>query len=103
MADNTAKRIASKASILLRRRTAYNKVFKDTDIYSQIVLTDLRHFCPTDPTMAGAIKDDKDVFINIGRRQVLSRIMSMMNISDEKINEIAAAELKERYNAEREW
>ena len=107
MRDNIITRIASRATQLLRRRTAYTKVFKhensDQAIYSQIVLTDLRRFCPTDPTLAGTVKDQNEVFINIGRRQVLARIMQMINMSDAKINEIAEAELKERYNAQREW
>lgn len=92
--------LASKAAQVLRVRTAYRKVLKEDDKYSQIVITDLRRFCPTDPTLLGAIKDEKQIFINIGRRQVLSRIQKMLNISDEKINAIAEAELKENYNGE---
>lgn len=87
------------AAQMLRRRTAYRNLFKEDDIHAHVVLADLRRFCPTDATYgAGRDINERQVWINIGRRQVLSRIMSAINMSDERINEIAEAELKEKYN-----
>lgn len=86
----------SLATQLLRKRTAYRKLFDPTDIHACIVLADLRKFCPTDATYGtGKEINERQVYINIGRRQVLSRIMSAINMSDERINEIAEAEIKE--------
>ena len=86
----------SLATQLLRKRTAYRKLFDPTDIHARIVLADLRKFCPTDATYgAGKEINERQVYINIGRRQVLSRIMSAINMPDERINEIAEAEIKE--------
>ena len=88
----------SLAAQMLRRRTAYRNVFKENDIHAHIVLSDLRRFCPTDATYgAGKELNMAQVYINIGRRQVLSRIQAAINMSDERINEIAEAELKEKY------
>lgn len=84
------------AAFFLRKRTAYKRVFNDKNIDVHVVLTDLRKFCPTDATYkTGSDINEKLVYINIGRRQVLSRIMSMINMSDDRINEIAEMELKE--------
>lgn len=90
------RKIMSLATQLLRKRTAYRKLFDPTDIHARIVLADLRKFCPTDATYgAGKEINERQVYINIGRRQVLSRIMSAINMPDERINEIAEAEIKE--------
>lgn len=93
------KLVTSIAARVLKRRTAYRNVFKEDDIHALIVLADLRKFCPTDPTYGtGSEINDKQVYINIGRRQVLSRIMAAINLSDERINEIAETEIKENNN-----
>lgn len=96
------KNFISRATTLLRLRTGYNRVFDENNLYTQIVLTDLRKFCPTDPTLNGTITNTNMVYTMIGRRQVLSRIQRLLNIPDERINQIAEAELKEKYNDNRE-
>ena len=103
MITNRVRRLASRAAYWLRKRTAYRKLFYEEDLMAHIVLTDLRQFCPTDATHnAGNPIDEKQVYINIGKRQVLSRIASMCNMSDDRINEIAENEIlqnnKETYD-----
>lgn len=75
---------------LFRKRLAFRQVFNEKDPAAQVVLAELKKICPTDPTSgAGAPLDERQVFINIGRRQVLGHIMSLIHLSDEKLNQIA--------------
>lgn len=80
-------------AVLFRKRLAFRDVFDEKKIASKIVLTELKRICPANPTVgAGTPLDEKQVFINIGRRQVLNHIMGMINMSDEKLNQIAREE-----------
>lgn len=84
--------IAKTAAGLLSIRNSYRRVFCNVD--GEKVLIDLRRICPTDPTLGGEVLEDKQIFINIGKRQVLSRILAIINMSEDKINALAKAEAK---------
>ena len=64
---------------LFRKRLAYKTVFDPAK--------------PANPARgAGCPIDEKKVFINIGRREVLNHILAMTNLSDEKLNALAQEE-----------
>lgn len=78
---------------LFRKRLAFRQVFNDQDPAVKVVLAELKKICPSNPTLgAGAPIDERQVFINIGRRQVLGHIMALIYMSDEKLNQIAREE-----------
>lgn len=80
-----------------RKRAAFREVFNfesKTSNAARVVLAELRKFCPTDPThKAGDPIDERKVLINIGKRQVLSEIMRVINMSDDRIQKIAEQEM----------
>ena len=68
----------------IRRRSAYRDIFNADDPVSRIVLADLKRFCKhnkstfnTDPLMQS--------YLN-GRRDVLERIFSFTNLTEDQIN-----------------
>ena len=78
---------------LFRKRPAYKTVFDPAKPEVKIVLADLAKVCPANPARgAGCPIDEKKVFINIGRREVLNHILAMTNLSDEKLNALAQEE-----------
>lgn len=78
---------------LFRKRLAYQTVFDPTKPEVKIVLADLAKVCPSNPARGtGCPIDEKKVFINIGRREVLNHILAMTNLSDEKLNALAQEE-----------
>lgn len=78
---------------LFRKRLAYKTVFDPTKPEVKVVLTDLARICPASPAKgAGSPIDERKVFINIGRREVLSHIQGMIGLSDEKLNQVAQEE-----------
>lgn len=80
-------------AILFRKRLAFLDVFDDTKPAVKVVLAELKRICPTNPTTgAGNPIDERQVFINIGRRQVLNHILGIINMPDEKLNAIAREE-----------
>lgn len=96
--SNFAQVLYNKVQRMLRKKRAYANVFKEDSIHTQVVLADLRAFCPTDPTLNGSIKNRDQVFVLIGRRQVLSRIQKQLSLSDEEINRIAKTETEVQAN-----
>lgn len=89
--------------LLLRRKRAYVKVFKSDKRAGELVLSDLRALCPTDPTKGtGKQINDKKVYINIGKRQILSHIMAMLELTDEDINLMAKHNNLEKINGRNE-
>ena len=86
------------STILFKKRCAFRKVFDDKEPAVKLVLSEIRRFCPSDPARNALDKkgniDAKQVFINIGRKQVLSFIMAQINMPDERIEEIVREELK---------
>ena len=80
-------------AILFRKRLAFREVFDDKKPAVKVVLAELKRICPSNPTSgAGSPLDEKQVFINIGRRQVLNHILGIIHMSDEKLNQIAREE-----------
>ena len=78
---------------LFRTRLAYKTVFDPVKPEVKIVLADLAKVCPANPARgAGCPIDEKKVFINIGRREVLNHILAMTNLSDDKLNALAQEE-----------
>ena len=78
---------------LFRNRLAYKTVFDPAKPEVKIVLADLAKVCPANPARGtGCPIDEKKVFINIGRREVLNHILAMTNLSDEKLNALAQEE-----------
>lgn len=78
---------------LFRKRLAYQTVFDPTKPEVKIVLADLAKVCPSNPARGtGCPIDEKKVFINIGRREVLNHILAMTNLPDEKLNALAQEE-----------
>lgn len=86
------------STILFKKRCAFRNVFDDKKPAVKTVLSEIRRFCPSDPARNAVNKkgdiDAKQVFINIGRKQVLSFIMTQINMPDERIEEIVREELK---------
>lgn len=82
---------------LFKKRSAFRTVFDSKNKASRLVLAHLRKFCPSDPTKnAGSPIDEKQVYINIGRRQVLSYILTQINMPDEVLTELAREEINGR-------
>ena len=80
-------------AILFRKRLAFRDVFNENKPAAKVVLAELKRICPSNPTTnAGNPIDERQVFINIGRRQVLNHIMGIINMPDEKLNAIAREE-----------
>ncbi|MBE6421359.1 MAG: hypothetical protein E7027_04420 [Elusimicrobium sp.] len=80
-------------AILFRKRLAFREVFDDKKPAVKVVLAELKRICPSNPTSgAGNPLDEKQVFINIGRRQVLNHILGIIHMPDEKLNQIAREE-----------
>lgn len=78
---------------LFRKRLAYQTVFDPSKPEVRIVLADLAKVCPANPAKgAGNPIDEKKVFINIGRREVLNHITALTNLPDEKLNALAQEE-----------
>lgn len=78
---------------LFRKRLAYKTVFDPAKLEVKIVLADLAKVCPANPARGtGTPIDEKKVFINIGRREVLNHILAMTNLPDEKLNALAQEE-----------
>lgn len=78
---------------LFRKRLAYQTVFDPTKPEVKIVLADLAKVCPSNPARGtGCPIDEKKVFINIGRREVLNHILAMVHLPDEKLNALAQEE-----------
>lgn len=76
---------------------SYKKVFKKNDVDVQTVLADLGSIAPIDPT-AKLRKpyNNNEVYIMIGRRQVVSHILGKMNMTEEELNRIIKnAQMKE--------
>jgi hypothetical protein len=91
------KKLMTWFQTMFRKRLAYRTVFTPQDeaqsAAAKIVLADLKKLCPNNPARGtGTPIDEKQVFINIGRIDVLNHIMGMINLSDEKLNEIAREE-----------
>ncbi len=86
------------SSYLFRKRSAFRIVFDDKKQEVKCVLSEIRRFCPSDPARNALNKkgeiDEKQVLINIGRRQVLSFIMAQINMPDERIEEIVREEMQ---------
>lgn len=105
--NSIKEKIATKATQLFRLRTAYKNIFNIENRFAQIVLADLRKECPIDPTHNLARPfDEKQLYINIGRRQIFSRILSMLNTSDATIRTLLEREMEEDKNGRRnsgEW
>ena len=84
---------------LFKKKRAYANVFDKSKEETKIVLADLRSLCPTDPTKnSGKQINDKKVYINIGRRQILSHIMNMLQLTDEDIMLMAKYSQRENGN-----
>lgn len=89
------KLFTDKLEFLHRRQTCYERVFDVNKPEVKVILADLRKICPNDPTTnAGRPIEDRQVYINIGRLQVLNHILSAINMTSEQINAIAREESK---------
>lgn len=93
------KQITKYFDFLFKKKRAYANVFNKNKPETKLVLADLRALCPTDPTKnAGKQINDKKVYINIGRRQILSHIMTMLELTDEDIMLMAKYSQRENGN-----
>lgn len=83
---------------MFKKRSSFRLVFDDKKPEVKCVLSEIRRFCPSDPARNALNKrgeiDEKQVLINIGRRQVLSFIMAQINMPDERIEEIVREEIQ---------
>lgn len=83
-----AKRFVSKVY-------SYKKVFDKNDADVKAVLADLARIAPIDPTLKVAKpynKNSNEVYIMIGRRQVVSHILGKINMTDEELSAILKRE-----------
>lgn len=79
--------------LAFKKRASFRAVFDESKPEVRTVMAALRAFCPTDASRnAGAPIDTNQVFINIGKRQVLSYIMAQINMPDERLEQIAREE-----------
>lgn len=75
------------------RTKAYKRLFKKGDMDVKTVLADLGRFAPIDPT-AKCVKPyrDNEVFIMIGRRQVVDYILGKINMTDSELSNLIKEE-----------
>ena len=87
------KIILTASQWLFRRRLAFRTVFDISKPEVKTVLAELAKICPSNPASgAGSPIDTHQLCINIGRRQVLNHILAIVNLPDEKLNEIIQEE-----------
>lgn len=85
--------IKSWAERFVSRVYSYKNVFKKDDPDVKAVLCDLARIAPVDPTSKSAKPyRDNEVFIMIGRRQVVSHILAKINMTDEELSNILKQE-----------
>ena len=83
------------AQRFVSRVHAYQRVFKKDNPDVKAVLCDLGRIAPVDPTVKVAKpynKNSAEVWIYIGRRQVVSHILGKINMTEEELNNIIKQE-----------
>lgn len=72
---------------------SYKRVFKKDDADVKTVLIDLGKFAPVDPTRKLTKPyDNNEVYIYIGRRQVLSYLLGKISMTDSELNNLIKQE-----------
>jgi hypothetical protein len=79
---------------------SYQRIFKKDNPDVKAILCDLGKIAPVDPTSKVAKPyRDNEVFIMIGRRQVVSHILAKINMTEEELNNIIKQDqLKQQQN-----
>lgn len=81
---------------------SYKRVFKKDNPDVKVILCDLARIAPVDPTTKVAKpfnKNSNEVWMYIGRRQVVSYILGKINMTEEELNNLAKQEqLKQQQN-----
>lgn len=83
------------AQKFVSRVHSYQRVFKKDNPDVKAVLCDLGRIAPIDPTTKVAKpfnKNSHEVWIYIGRRQVVSHILAKINMTEEELNNILKQE-----------
>lgn len=84
------RKIRSTFERIFRKRLAYQRIFDTHKPEVKIILADLARLCPQNPVNGAGIPiDERQVFIHIGRRQVLSHMLAYIHMTDEQLNKIA--------------
>lgn len=85
--------VLSFAQRFVSRVHSYQRVFKKDNPDVKAVLSDLGRLAPVDPTskLAKPYKDN-EVYIMIGRRQMLSHILAKINMTEEELSNIIKQE-----------
>lgn len=92
--------LLSFAQKFVSRVHSYQRVFKKDDPDVKAVLCDLARIAPVDPTskLTKPYRDN-EVFMMIGRRQVVSHILAKINMKEEELSNILKQEqLKQQQN-----
>lgn len=92
--------VVSWAQRFVSKVRSYQKVFKKDDPDVKAILCDLGRLAPIDPTskLVEPYRDN-EVFIMIGRRQVVSHILAKINMTEEELsNTIKQEQLKQQQN-----
>lgn len=82
------------------RTRAYKRVFVNDNADVKAVLADLGRFAPVDPTAKVAKpfnKNSNEVYMMIGRRQVVDYILGKINMTDRELSNLIK---QERLNQE---
>ena len=94
-------RIFSFAKKFVSKVHSYQRVFKKDNPDVKAVLCDLARLAPTDPTTKVAKpfnKNSNEVWMYIGRRQVVSHILGLINMTEEELNNIVKQEIQQQQN-----
>lgn len=85
--------VLSFAQRFVSKVRSYKRVFKKENPDVRAVLADLGRLAPVDPTtkLAKPFKDN-EVYIYIGRRQVVSHILGKINMTEEELSNIIKQE-----------
>lgn len=85
--------LLSFAQRFVSRVHAYQRVFKKDNPDVKAVLCDLGKLAPVDPT-SKLVKPyrDNEVYIMIGRRQVVSHVLAKINMTEEELSNIIKQE-----------
>ena len=85
--------VLSFAQRFVSKVRSYKRVFKKENPDVKAVLADLGRLAPVDPTtkLTKPFKDN-EVWMYIGRRQVVSHILGKINMKEEELNNIIKQE-----------
>lgn len=94
-------RIFSFAKKFVSKVHSYQRVFQKDNPDVKAVLCDLARLAPIDPTTKVAKpfnKNSNEVWMYIGRRQVVSHILGLINMTEEELNNIVKQEIQQQQN-----